>query len=235
MKKIIISILLIAGVLITNMLYLTFFFKSSNANDHYGSMTQLMKATKEGVDWKIFTKDEHNPTVIVAPHGGGIEPGTTEIAGSIAKKANAGFYTFQGIRPQNNSELHVTSINYDEPKAREMIGQSERTVTIHKTGREGADVYIGGRDTALKHKIMDSLTHKGFIVKEANGNIAGEGIKNITNMNKRQAGVQLEVSNSTIHNFFKNGDSSRVSRIYAANWTNTMERFTDGVAEALKS
>ena len=229
-----ISLVLIVGVLITNMLYLTYFSKPSNAEDRYGSMQELMKATTEGVDWKIFTKDEQNSTVIVAPHGGGIEPGTTEIAGSIAKKANAGYYTFQGIRPQNNSELHVTSINYDEPKAREMIGQSERTVTIHKTGREGADVYIGGRDTVLKQKILESLTQKGFIVKEADGNIAGESTQNITNMNQRQAGVQLEISNSTIHNFFKNGDSSRVSRIYAENWTDTMERFTDGVAEALK-
>lgn len=234
MKKVIVSIVLLAVVMGANVMYLTFFSESSKALDRYPSMTSLMKSTKEGVDWKIFTKDEKNATVIVAPHGGGIEPGTTEIAGSIAKKSNSGYYTFEGLREDNNSELHVTSSNYDEPKAQKIIGQSKRTVTIHRTSRKGADVYIGGRDSDLKHKIKKNLTKRGFKVENATGDISGKSVENITNKNKREAGVQLEISSKTISRFFKNGDYSRVSRVRANNWSSTMDHFTDGVVAGLK-
>lgn len=217
------------------MTYLTYFSAPGRADDHYASMKALMKATKEGEDWKIRTKDETNATVIMAPHGGGIEPGTTEIAETIADKSQSGFYTFEGLRRANNSELHVTSVNYDEPKARKMVGQSQRTVTIHRTSREGADVYIGGRDTKLKHAMTEKLSEIGFRVKQGTGNIAGEGVNNITNMNQRQAGVQLEISSKTIQRFFKDGDSSRMARVKATNWSQTMQDFTSGVAEALKA
>ncbi|WP_105986815.1 poly-gamma-glutamate hydrolase family protein [Staphylococcus chromogenes] len=235
MKKLIISVLLILGVMGANMTYLTYFSAPGRADDHYASMKALMKATKEGEDWKIRTKDETNATVVMAPHGGGIEPGTTEIAETIADKSQSGFYTFEGLRRANNSELHVTSVNYDEPKAQKMVGQSQRTVTVHRTSREGADVYIGGRDKTLKENITEKLSDRGFKVKQGTGNIAGEGINNITNMNQRQAGVQLEISSKTIQRFFKDGDSSRMARVQASNWSQTMQDFTSGVAEALKA
>ncbi|MDU0451269.1 poly-gamma-glutamate hydrolase family protein [Staphylococcus chromogenes] len=235
MKKMIISALLIFGVIGANMAYLTYFSTPSRADDHYESMKALMKATKEGEDWKIRTKDETNATVIVAPHGGGIEPGTTEIAEDIADKSQSGFYTFEGLRRANNSELHVTSVNYDEPKAQKMVGQSQRTVTVHRTSRDEADVYIGGRDTKLKQIITEKLLDNGFKVKQGTGSIAGEGVNNITNMNQRQAGVQLEISSKTIQRFFKNGDSSRMARVQTTNWSQTMQDFTSGVADALNA
>ena len=41
-------------------------------------MTQLEKETTEGVDWRKDTK-HRNQVLIVAPHGGSIEQGTTEL------------------------------------------------------------------------------------------------------------------------------------------------------------
>ncbi|WP_419791027.1 hypothetical protein RCF73_01070 [Staphylococcus chromogenes] len=56
MKKMIISLLLILGMMGVNMAYLTYFSTPSQADDHYASMKALMKATKEGEDWKFGRK-----------------------------------------------------------------------------------------------------------------------------------------------------------------------------------
>ncbi|WMM10978.1 poly-gamma-glutamate hydrolase family protein [Staphylococcus simulans] len=204
-----------------------------SASDKYQSMTQLQQATQEGKDWTIKTSKGTNDTLIVAPHGGGIEPGTSEIAYEIANKNNASYYTFKGIRPINNKELHVTSANYDEPKAQAMVHESKKTVTIHKTARSGNDIYVGGRDDALRERITTSLRSEGFDVTEAIGNIAGRNLNNITNQNQQKAGVQIELNNQFANQFFKNSDASRPSRENPANWTDRMSAFTDSINSAL--
>ena len=57
----------------------------------------------------------------MAPHGGSIEQGTTELTKALADKGNYDYYSFEGIRPKNNSELHVTSTHYDDPTLNQMI------------------------------------------------------------------------------------------------------------------
>lgn len=215
---------------------LTFFATSPkcHAIDQYKSMTDLQQHTQEGKDWQINTNDETNNTVVMAPHGGGIEPGSSEIAREIANKSNSGYYSFSGIRPVNNQQLHVTSANYNEPKAEQMVGQSERTVSIHKTARSGRDAYIGGRDQALRNNISQSLTDQGFNIGEATGNIAGQNPNNIVNRNKNGAGVQIEVSNDAVRSFFKDGNVSRPARENQNNWTPRMHAFTQGVSNGLQ-
>ncbi|MCD8915521.1 poly-gamma-glutamate hydrolase family protein [Staphylococcus simulans] len=205
----------------------------AGAADRYQSMTELQQQTQEGVDWQIDTKQGTNDTVIVAPHGGGIEPGTSQIAEEVANRNNASYYSFQGIRPTNNKELHVTSIHYDEPKAQEMVNQSQRTVTIHKTARSGNDIYVGGRDAQLRNNISQSLTQRGFDVAPATGNIAGQSLNNITNQNQQQAGVQIELNNQFANQFFKNGNVFRPERENPENYTQQMHSFADGVNEGL--
>ena len=115
-----------------------------------------------------------------------------------------------------------------------MVGQSDRTVSIHKTAREGRDAYIGGRDQALRNSISQSLTKEGFNVGEAAGNIAGQNPKNIVNRNQNGAGVQIEVSNKAVRSFYKDGNVSRPARENANNYTPRMHAFTTGVSNGLQ-
>jgi phage replication-related protein YjqB (UPF0714/DUF867 family) len=51
---------------------------------------------------------------VIAPHGGGIEPGTSELATAIAGD-DFSLYLFEGLKSAGNGELHITSTNFDEP------------------------------------------------------------------------------------------------------------------------
>ena len=92
----------------------------------------------EGIDWarrfRIHERFDDSPartaegprTVILAPHGGGIERGTSELCLAVAgyHPANlpitppAGvtydYWMFEGIRPDDNKDLHVTSTGCDD-------------------------------------------------------------------------------------------------------------------------
>ncbi|WP_259339454.1 poly-gamma-glutamate hydrolase family protein [Staphylococcus xylosus] len=54
--------------------------------DKYNSMSELEAETTENSDWEIVTRDLDSQVIITAIHGGGIEPGTTEIADLTAQK-----------------------------------------------------------------------------------------------------------------------------------------------------
>ncbi len=60
--------------------------------EKYSSYENLSQ--NEVVDWdyRIRTRHGNSGIVLIAPHGGGIEPGTTEIAEAIAGKCHS-FYT----------------------------------------------------------------------------------------------------------------------------------------------
>ena len=69
----------------------------------YSSYENLSKAEVVGKDYRIRKRHGTSGILLMAPHGGGIEPGTTEIAEAIAGKCHS-FYTFSGIKPKGNAE-----------------------------------------------------------------------------------------------------------------------------------
>ena len=227
------AVLVIGIIVIIIVMMLSYTSRTGCAADKYNSMTDLKSDTEECKDWEIETRNETNPTVIAAIHGGGIEPGTTEIARELADQTGSGFYSFRGIRYENNRYLHVTAIHYDEPKAQKMVRQSERTITIHKASLSDSDVYIGGRDIALRNRIARVLSERGISVTRAEGKLGGKNPHNIVNQNKNRAGVQMELSNQFVRNFFKDGDMSKASREDSDNWTSNFYEFIDGMDEAL--
>ena len=133
--------------------------------DKYQSMTQLEKETTEGVDWRKDTKNTGNQVLIVAPHGGSIEQGTTELTKALADKGNYDYYSFEGIRPKNNSELHVTSTHYDDPTLNQMIKNRTATVSIHGASGTEEIIYLGGPRSDLRNAIEKQLVGRGFTVK----------------------------------------------------------------------
>ena len=221
--------------------------------DHYIGMMHLYAHETEGVhydkEWtrnrwsyKSFKIDKKESEVfIMAPHGGGIERGTTELA-----LATAGFttdfnrhpgttqvydyFTFNGTDPADeNGRLHVTASNYDDPVALELVRNSTVSLAFHgcsntqpaeSTGDDYEACLIGGLDipfmTLLEWKLYDAGFRNARITDQEMLN--GDLPKNIINRNKRNVGVQVELTRSFRKSLFnKFGAEERR--------TNTNDRF----------
>ena len=86
----------------------------------YKSFAELNTVEKNGLAFRLKVKNRKTSFVVIAPHGGGIEPGTSEIANAIAG-LNYSLYTFDGIRLSGNELLHITSTLFDEPRDRKSV------------------------------------------------------------------------------------------------------------------
>ena len=112
---IILTIVIIAICVVVVILFNTLKTNRSHSTDRYADFTELKRYDKNK-DWRIKTKHRKNKDILVtAIHGGGIEPGTTEIARRISNVGKYNFYTFEGLRKSNNDQLHVTSTHFNEP------------------------------------------------------------------------------------------------------------------------
>jgi phage replication-related protein YjqB (UPF0714/DUF867 family) len=170
--------------------------------DKYRSFTELAKNAEEGKDFRVRLLNGARATAIIAPHGGGIEPGTSEIAVAIAQD-DLSFYAFEGIKPNGNGDLHITSTRFDEPRCIRLVTASEQTVAIHGENSDAEVVFLGGRDDALIARIRDSLLSKGFKVeKHSSPALQGCDQTNICNRTKNQRGVQMELSSGLRRSFF---------------------------------
>jgi phage replication-related protein YjqB (UPF0714/DUF867 family) len=160
--------------------------------DKYPSMTALyadssnVEGTTYGKRWRrhewiqlVEAQATDNPEaqkIVLAVHGGGIEGGTSEIALAVAGYHPATFapatdcygvhdlWIFEGLLNRGNSKLHVTSTNYNDPIALELVQKSARCISLHGF----SDAYangkgqIGGRDTELKSIVLEELTVAGI-------------------------------------------------------------------------
>lgn len=201
--------------------------------DLYGSMTELMENTEQGKDWEIHFEEKHPNVLIAAIHGGAIEIGTSEITKLTSEIGDYSYFRFEGIRPSNNSELHVTSTNYDEPNVMRLAANRNIFVTFHGARGDEEITYIGGLDIALRNAVWKELERKGFRVEESPSHLVGENPINITNRTLKGAGVQLELTSQMRKSFFKNYDWSRVSRENRENWTDNLYNYAEAVTTAI--
>lgn len=163
------------------------------AKDTYAGYDELAKHEKVDTDYRIAVSDAGSAVTIIAPHGGRIEPGTSEIARRIATR-DYNCYCFSGMKICNNSRLHITSHNFDEPAAIKLISTSDIVIAIHAcTGTTGL-VYLGGLDTPLKKSIAAELQARGVGVSLKNSRFKGANPGNICNRGRTGKGVQLEIT-----------------------------------------
>ncbi len=165
--------------------------------DQYGSFSALQEHEVEGVDYRIRMEDRSSPVAIIAPHGGFIEPTTSEITVEIAAESFS-FYCFEGLAAdRSHHDLHITSAHFDEPMALGLVSGSQVVVAIHgRLDRDDPETsWVGGLDTALRDLIVQSLRENGFaVIARTRGEaLAGTGTGNICNRGRRNAGVQLEI------------------------------------------
>ena len=165
---------------------------------------ELSKKEQEGTDFSITAfKRQGSHTTIVAPHGGAIEPGTSEVAREVANN-DVSLAIFEGIKPRNNDCLHITSTHFDEPRCVALVKESDAVVAIHGEGSPEVVVFLGGRDNALGAQLKAVLERHGYSVKtHENPELQGLAPTNICNRGRGNAGVQLELSFGLRQTFFE--------------------------------
>ena len=161
--------------------------------DRYKSFSELAASERLDIDYRIRALDRGSDALILAPHGGWIEPKTSDIAEAIAG-TDLSFYAFEALRNGPHGDYHITSHCFDEPTAVALVGKSSTSVAIHGRRHDGTDaVWLGGRDTRLRESVGISLQEAGFGA-EINRRLPGLDEANICNRTRSRMGVQLELS-----------------------------------------
>ncbi len=160
----------------------------------YSDFDELSRNEREGVDYRICLTRRMSPVAIIAPHGGKIESGTSEIAAAIAGERYC-LYCFDGLKPRGNSPLHISSTKFDEPKCMELISTCDIVVSVHGLKGKHEAIDVGGLDNELRDAICRSLNNAGFEAKiVTSGSHAGVSQRNICNRGRLRAGAQLEIT-----------------------------------------
>lgn len=211
-------------------------FPDAWGRDTFGSMKQL-ETTYKGLYnkvWNIQNRYSNSDTMIFAPHGGGIEVGTTEVANAVSKKGNYDFFAFNGLKKSNNRSLHVTSTHYDEPDLLKHLKTKKHSISIH--GAQGNDkvVYVGGANKRLGYLCIQELNKRGIKAVRPPQNLSGTSAKNIVNRNKTNQGVQLEMTTALRKSMFKDGNTKKSFRTSPWHWSQDMDKFSDAIQTAIK-
>jgi len=160
----------------------------------YSSYAELARHEVQGRDYRIrASRRAHSPVLIVAPHGGMIEVGTSEIAHSVAG-AEYSLFSFEGLKAKGaNRDLHLTSHQFDHPECLAMAARSEIVLAVHGCLGESL-IHVGGLDTELTVRLARHLRADGFDVNAASEKYPGRHPLNICNRGSREMGAQLEVT-----------------------------------------
>lgn len=153
----------------------------------------LFASERRDVDFRVRCFDRKSAIVLMAPHGGHIEPETSSIAETIAGDQYS-FYAFEGLRARSG-ELHITSEHFDEPDALALLSGARTAITIHGRQDRGdpATIWLGGLDTKLREAIARQLHAAGFEVTMQEASMPGVAKSNICNRGTSNKGVQLEL------------------------------------------
>lgn len=167
--------------------------------DKYINYAALKTAKQEGRDYQIVvrTVTPSINAVVIGPHAGRIEEHISTIATAVVGD-DIDLYLFEGLMPSENKDLHITSENFDEPKALKLLATKSLVIAIH--GREDKDdldrIYLGGRDNELTGEIARQLEQVGFVTLADGHQFPGEKATNICNRGATNQGSQLEIPKS---------------------------------------
>lgn len=197
------------------------------SKDKYKRFKELRRSEKPE-HFRIHLRKGASKVAVLAPHGGKIERGTSEIADCIADSEHS-FYSFYGQRRNRNRDLHITSANFDEPTGVKAAKQSEKVLAVHGWSKRSEAVCLGGLDDNLKEKIQSKLKEAGFPVVDSPTFLGRTDPNNICNRSKNKCGVQLEISEGLRRKMFEDYTSeagrSRTTPIF--------KKFVSAVREAI--
>jgi phage replication-related protein YjqB (UPF0714/DUF867 family) len=159
-------------------------------NDRYDSFTALARDAPNESWRRVCREVPTANTLIVAPHGGDIEAGTSELAASVAGDDH-NLYCFEGMGTRCFRDLHVTSHRFDDPVVLGLAARAEILLAIH--GCKGdRSIYVGGRDGELVALLTTRLLEAGFPARSDNHAFPAINPDNICNRGSRGVGAQLE-------------------------------------------
>ena len=168
--------------------------RTVNAKSYRG-FADLAKHQVRGRDFDILIcRRSSSRIAVIAPHGGGIERGTSEIAGAIAGE-DFNLYTFEGTKPsgKNYDALHLTSRLFDEPECLALLATCSVVVAIHGCKGTDARVLLGGLDGDLKVQLAEALAGAAITVEPEGHRYPATNPNNICNRGRSAKGVQLEL------------------------------------------
>ena len=176
----------------------------------YTSFQELADHEVEGQDYRIRIELRDPSVLIMAPHGGKIEPTTGEIAEAIAGSVYCS-YVFEGLKADGNGVLHIESHLFDEPRALKAVEKAEVVITVHgQIDQKEAFIMIGGLNENLRSRIKRQLEAAGFQARPPTEGLMGTDPQNICNRGKSKQGIQLEVSRKARDLLRSDGDRLRV-------------------------
>ncbi|MBK7969249.1 MAG: poly-gamma-glutamate hydrolase family protein [Bacteroidetes bacterium] len=203
--------------------------------DTFNSFEELIKLRADSIE--IIINDRESDFLIFSPHGGGIEPGTSEICNWF-NKAPYSVYMFNG-KGDKCKELHITSTSFDEPKLVKLLSRHQYSISFHGmtdylAKQIQADIYIGGLNKNLIKATAKNLNINGFSVKSnltfKNQRLGGTEIDNITNRCKSNMGMQIEISGNLRQKFFKGSLCLKRGRKIA---TDLLDKFCNSIQNSI--
>ncbi|WP_110114741.1 poly-gamma-glutamate hydrolase family protein [Bacillus sp. CGMCC 1.16541] len=172
--------------------------------DVYANFEQLKTHEQYGTSYIIDHRHQPDADIVfLANHGGSIEPGTSELVRAMQDIGST--YLFEGIKPPGqNRNLHLTSVNFDEPTCLALVAHHSHSIAFH--GCTGNDPFtlIGGLDVEFAKDIYEHLTNAGFrcTLLQKGDRLSGTNKHNVCNRTSRQKGVQLELSSALRKSMF---------------------------------
>jgi phage replication-related protein YjqB (UPF0714/DUF867 family) len=169
----------------------------------------------ERFDDSLSRTGEVPKTVIIAPHGGGIERGTSELCLAVAgyhpatlpEVPPAGvtydYWMFEGVREAGNAALHVPSTGCDDGMAVSLCAGALNALSLHgfepkppKLPPDAQVVLVGGTNEDLGQFLLDGFEPTLIEARAAGefGELNGNDPYNIVNRTLSGTGVQLELS-----------------------------------------
>jgi len=176
-----------------------------------------------GRDFRVaFGDSKIELCLLIAPHGGGIEPGSSEILRAVVEIGGWAWYEFAGfLRKGNKDALHISSTRFDEPTLKGMLPQAGFVVAFHGASESAQPVvYVGGKWKLGRQTFIESINaafrEDGIRAIDAIESVEAAHLRglddlNITNLGRRAEGVQLEFSRGARNLLFP-PDSSREAR-----------------------
>jgi phage replication-related protein YjqB (UPF0714/DUF867 family) len=164
-----------------------------DARDYRG-YADLARWNRHGIDYEISSVERPGSAVgVLAPHGGAIEDGTSEIARAIAGD-DFNLYLLEGRRlALNYRTLHLTSHRFDEPQCLRLLSRCAHVVAVHGCESVEAVVLLGGLDTSLRDVLADELRGAGIAAETSGHRFPATHPDNICNRGAAARGVQIEV------------------------------------------
>ncbi|HKF98636.1 MAG TPA: poly-gamma-glutamate hydrolase family protein [Steroidobacteraceae bacterium] len=163
----------------------------------YECYADLAEAQVEGADFQIHIERRATSGIaVVAPHGGAIEEGTSEIARAVAG-SEFNLYLFEGLRASGSyAALHLTSHCFDEPQCLALLAGCDQVIAIHGCRGAEPEALLGGLDEELKVRIGAAIAAAGIETRLAGHRYPAVHRHNICNRGRGGAGVQIELTSA---------------------------------------